>query len=476
MNPIGMPQNPRLWKRPSSEVPSGFRLLAPRINALRLAPFDSCKAIYLSRFITRFIPQSRAEEITDVHDHTPRTLLVAHQYHPIPGAATLRLGQMVKAISPWTKVQVLTTLGSAGTPTVTTGPNNESIRALRARDASGQSLLRFLRLTHFMLLVSLSRESADLVISDPPPTAGAAAIWIARRHNALSVYYFCDSWAKVADRGGAAKRLLPIIRWLEDHCLRSADLVIAAETSLHEEAVSRGASEVALVLNGADIESIEAFASQPGENPFGAMPYFIYAGTHSDVHGARIFVEAAEVLWSLDEEFGVLFVGEGSDSTWIDERSLTEPRLQRWAPIELAALAPLLAGAVASLVSLGDLPEDYYATPSKIYTALATGCPIIYAGPPGPVSFLTQHDIGDVVPRTTHEIAGAMRRRLLADPGSGDELALASRAREYARQERDFASNLSHVSIRLRKLVFEHRHAAGRVDQDYVDRVTGEDE
>lgn len=378
----------------------------------------------------------------------PQVLLVAHQYAPVPGPATLRLGALVRAVSTWADVVVLTST-SEHLEHPARGEWGELVVPVGVRDATGQSVQRIGQLLHFAVAVRRAARGVghvDYVIFDPPPTAAAAAIGVARAKGAPAVYYFCDSWSQFARRGGLARRLHGAIARLERWCLTRADLVVAAEDPLLDDARSRGAKDVLLVRNGADVEVVH-----PVDGPLrAAPPRFIYAGTHSEVHGARIFVEAAEVLWSAGEDFEVMFVGDGTDADWFDRHAARQPRLTRRPAVPLAELGPLLDASVASLVSLSEVPPGYYQIPSKIYTSLAAGCPVLYCGPEGPMRFLHEEAASVCVPRDAELLATEMKVLLSEWTDPAAHAVHRRLARDYAERERDFATNLHELSTTLR--------------------------
>ena len=67
-------------------------------------------------------------------------------------------------------------------------------------------------------------------------------------------------------------------------------------------------------------------------------------------------------------------------------------------PIPPAALSPILAGATASVASLAPVPANDYALATKVYSSLAAGCPVIYAGRGPTVEFLnsSEHPVAGV--------------------------------------------------------------------------------
>lgn len=380
----------------------------------------------------------------------PRVLVIAHQYHPVPGPATLRLGALVRAIADWSEVTVLTA-SSDQLPEEAEGPVGERIIPVGVPDATGQSIRRIGQLMAFA--VAAYRRSAELgdfdyVVFDPPPTAAFAAIARSRRIRATSVYYFCDSWAQFSRRGGLARRLHKLIAGLETWALRQADVVVAAEQPLLLDASERGARNAVLVENGADVDLI-----RPVEGiDLAAQPQFIYAGTHSEVHGASIFIEAAELLWKSGHQFRLLFVGDGTDGPEFDEYAKTEPRFTRRPAVPMSQLGDLLNASIASLVSLSEVPPGYYQIPSKMYTSLAAGCPVLYAGQEGPMSFLRERAGSFVAPRDARYVADRMADLLTeAAERPKEHAARRATARRYALEARDFAANLADLSQRMRR-------------------------
>jgi glycosyltransferase involved in cell wall biosynthesis len=387
--------------------------------------------------------------VTDRQIRPPRVLVIGHQYHPVPGPATLRLGALVRAMTEWADVTVLTA-SSNQLPNEITGPVGERIIPVGVPDATGQSIRRIGQLLAFAAAAyrkSASLGDFDYVVFDPPPTAAIAALVRSRRSRAKAVYYFCDSWAQFSRRGGIARRFHKLIEGFENWALRRADVVVAAEQPLFDDASQRGATHVVLVENGADVALVRPLDG----TDVVTRPQFIYAGTHSEVHGASIFIEAAELLWESGYDFELLFVGDGTDADAFDEYAKHEHRFTRRPAVPMSHLGDLLNASIASLVSLSEVPPGYYQIPSKMYTSLAAGCPVLYAGQEGPMGFLKERAASFVVPRDARRVADRMTELLAEAVERPAEHAVRRKAaRRYAVEARDFAANLTALSHRMR--------------------------
>nr|KEP24617.1 hypothetical protein DA06_01310 [Georgenia sp. SUBG003] len=94
-------------------------------------------------------------------------------------------------------------------------------------------------------------------------------------------------------------------------------------------------------------------------------------------------------------------------------------------------------GAVASLVSIKPDQGYDFAYPTKIYAALASGTPVLYAGPGGAApDDIEEHRLGRAVGYDAEEIAGAMLSFLSGTGGHLDAARLAGWARSHVSSER----------------------------------------
>ena len=158
---------------------------------------------------------------------------------------------------------------------------------------------------------------------------------------------------------------------------------------------------------GADTKDFR-YDGQPPPEP----PVFVYAGTHSEWHGAGIFVEAMPQVLQQHPGARLEYYGNGEEREAMQARARElgiAESVEFYAPIPPAALSPILAAATASVASLAPVPANEYALATKVYSSLAAGCPVIFAGPGPTVEFL--NDAGHPARRRRRRLRHRRGRR-----------------------------------------------------------------
>ncbi|WP_238695411.1 glycosyltransferase [Ornithinimicrobium flavum] len=165
----------------------------------------------------------------------------------------------------------------------------------------------------------------------------------------------------------------------------------------------------------------------------------MYAGTASEWQGAEVFAEAMREVVREEPDARLVFLGQGS--SW--------PALQRiqaqlpTGAIELRPLVPpaeaaaWLRGAAAALVSVRPGVGYDFAYPTKVIAALATGTPVVFAGPGPAAQDVQEHDLGAAVPHEVGAVAEAMLAAVRA--GRGDAAVIDHRA-AWVREHRSLAA------------------------------------
>jgi glycosyltransferase involved in cell wall biosynthesis len=139
----------------------------------------------------------------------------------------------------------------------------------------------------------------------------------------------------------------------------------------------------------------------------------VYAGTHSEWHGAGIFVEAMHEVVQQRPDALLAYYGNGEDRAALHARAV-ELEIDRAVafhpPIPPAELATILAGATISVASLAPVAANEYALATKVYSSLAAGCPVIFTGVGPTIAFLDEadHPAGVAVPYEPGAVAAAM--------------------------------------------------------------------
>jgi hypothetical protein len=239
-------------------------------------------------------------------------------------------------------VTVLTTR-VPGLEQPTIGPRGETVVPVPGDDETGVGLRRVVLLVVFAVCawIRLLRLRPTIVVSDPPPTSGLAALACGA---GVTVYYVADLWSemlRVGD-GSVARVLARVVAPLERWVLRRARRVIVVRRNLGEYAAAAGAKDLVVAPYGTDVSAFSPVGETWPDPWAGELPYFLYAGNYGVVQGGTVFLDAARELWSRGIRFGLVYMGYGADAEAVaacarefPDRMVTLP-LQ---PAELAAAA-----------------------------------------------------------------------------------------------------------------------------------------
>lgn len=284
----------------------------------------------------------------------------------------------------------------------------------------------------FRLLFS---RRADLYVVEPPPTTVAVVRAVSWLRRTPYVVRAADYWTEAAELVTGNPLVIGALRRLEGWGLRGARMLFAAHEPLMARFREVGIDAPAMPIGfGADTKDFR-YDGQAAPEP----PVFVYAGTYSEWHGAGVFVEAMARVVRRHPGARLLFYGNG------EEREALQARAEELGiadavafhgPIPPAELSPILAGATASVASLAPVPPNDYALATKVYSSLAAGCPVVYAGRGPTVEFLNDSDhprAGVAVGYDAEEAAAAMLAAAGTPlpPAERAELAAWS-AREYS--------------------------------------------
>lgn len=259
----------------------------------------------------------------------------------------------------------------------------------------------------FRLLFS---RKADLYVVEPPPTTVAVMRVIAWLRRTRYVVRAADYWTEAAELVTSNRLIIGTLRRVEAWGLRGAAMLFAAHQPLLDRFRAVGIDAPAMPIGfGADTKD---FRYQGQAAP--AQPLFVYAGTYSEWHGASIFVEAMARVLQRFPDARLQFYGNGEDREALRSRAAElgiADAVAFHGPIPPAQLSPILAGATVSLASLAPVPPNEYALATKVYSSLASGCPVIYTGPGPTIEFLQDANhprAGVAVPYRPDAVAEAM--------------------------------------------------------------------
>lgn len=358
-------------------------------------------------------------------------LIVAHNYHPLVGAAATRLQLLAASLQEQGfRVTVLTSAADAEL----VGPHGERVIGTSRSWMPGSRLFRTIVLAARALLAG---RCHDVVVSDPPPHVAVASMMGARLAGRPGIFYYCDSWASVA----SSRQSLPwrtagrLFLALEHAASRLAELTVAATPSLAQQA-NRTSGRVEVVRNGTDL-SVYTPQGERWQGELPQQPYFLYAGTMGLVHGADVFLAAARKLWDEGHEFSMVFVGSGAQAEPIREAAAaSHGRILFLDPVTPAQVASLYrTNCVGALSSMRPVPGYEDAWPVKTLAAMACGALPVYVSGGSLAETLRQQGLGFVQPFDQDGARDVMLAALQLDAPARDEMS--RRCADYASEHFD---------------------------------------
>ena len=314
--------------------------------------------------------------------------LATRTFTPEPTAAALRLGALVRAlVSGGDRVRVLT---SRLAPAVARDaaradepcPGLVDVRrapVLRDRTGAVRGYVSYLSFDVPLIARLLAGHRPDVVVSEPPPTTGAAVRLACALRRVPYVYYCADVVSDAATLAGVPRPVVRAVAALESFALRGARRVVAVSDGVARRARDLGARDVVVVPNGVRVPEAVA-AGTPEGFPACAGPVFVYAGTVAHWLAPEVFIDAFERARGQLGDARLVFVGQGSGWEDLVERARRVAGVELIPAVSAEEAERWMARATATLASLR--PGGYdYAYPTKILASLAQGTPVIYAGP-----------------------------------------------------------------------------------------------
>jgi glycosyltransferase involved in cell wall biosynthesis len=234
-----------------------------------------------------------------------------------------------------------------------------------------------------------------VVVSSPPITMTIPALVAAWRHRAKLVVDVRDVFPDMGLRLGVWKERSPLVRALSAFVrflYRKSAIVVAVTASARDSILSRGAAPERVVLapNGFEFShAVPARVARNGNRTF----EIAYAGNMGLATGLDVILDAATLLRD-DPSIRFLLAGGGLDAARlaarIEQEGLTN--VSFLGVISRGESLELLARADATIVPLHrDLVD---AIPSKMFDALAVGCPMILSARGEAVRLLAQTRAG----------------------------------------------------------------------------------
>lgn len=389
----------------------------------------------------------------------PRLLLLTQYFPPEIGAAQTRLFELGHELFTfgW-EVEVLTALPNYPTGRIFEGYDPRkpvkatlgklSVVRVPLRPAQ-QGFVDRLR-CYFSFVRSAIRWGTTLCsrpdvvfVESPPLFIGHAGFVLSKKWAVPMVFNVSDLWPESAKHMGVVKNrfILAAAEALELFYYRRAALVTGTSDEIVSSVRQRCSSTRAEVItNGVDVDRFgPEFADGEARSLLGAQDRmtFVYAGVMGTAQGLGLILDLATAVSDLPQVQFVI-VGDGAERESLQRRievsNLQNVRLLRAQPKERIP-ALLAASDVAIHVLKFSIPG---AVPSKIYEAMASGLPILFAGEGEGARRVLEAGAGLAVPYGDTQGLQKAVRRLVMDPALRRELGLAGRCaaeKLYSRKE-----------------------------------------
>ena len=232
------------------------------------------------------------------------------------------------------------------------------------------------------LAAAARRDPADVVVlAADPPMLFLAAGPIRKKTGAPVVHWAQDLYPDVAVGLGVTGAAMPGLRQLATRALRRCDAIVAIGREMARRVADVGADDVTVIPNWAPplaVGDVGAFRRRLGlDDRFVVM----YSGTLGLAHPYGALLGAAAELAETDPDVAFVVIGQGARR----EAAEAEARRRRipvtfLPPVPFVDLGSSLGAADLHLVTMDDRVGGML-VPSKVYGALASARPVVFAGP-----------------------------------------------------------------------------------------------
>lgn len=382
-----------------------------------------------------------------------RVTMVSRIYRPEASAASFFLGNIADSLSAaGHEVEVITARMPKGLSPEPRGERVRTFPVLRDRNGYVRGYLQYMSFDLPLFFRLLFSRRPDVVFMEPPPTTGAVVRIVCALRRIPYVYDAADIWSDAADNATGSQLVIRVLRGLERFGMKGARRIVTISQGVADRIAELGVRRpVAVTGFGADTESFR-YEEAPIER------VFLYAGSYSVWHGAEVLIDAFAEFSRTRPGYTLRFIGNSTERAVLAARAVereVSDSVEFLDAVPAAELRPRLTRAAASLATLRPGSGYDYAFTTKAYSALAAGCPVIFAGPGPTAPFLREAGLhvraGEAVDYDPAAVARAMGA--IADEGP-DASARAATARWTERHH-----SMSAVAERVRAVV---EAAAGR--------------
>ncbi|WP_439591561.1 glycosyltransferase [Microbacterium sp.] len=382
-----------------------------------------------------------------------RITIVSRIFAPEPAAASQRLGVLADELAAQGDDVLVRTVRPPRDMAVSTAPRVRVSRWPVLRDRAGyvRGYLPYLSFDAPAFFRTLLSPRSDVVVVEPPPTTGFFQRIACALRRTPYVYYAADVWSLAAASTGASDLVLRVVRRMERFAMEGAAVCLAVSDGVAEE-IARLAPRAHTEVVG---HGVDETVFDPESTPLPGLAHAVYVGTASEWHGATIFVEALALARAAGHDVRIDFIGQGGE--WALLQALADDLgvadLVTFAPSEPAARAARrLRAARVALCALRPRIGYDFAVPTKAYSAMSVGTPVLYAGPDPVRSLIAQERLGWSREYDAAAVADALVEATAADPDD----ATRSRIADWARR------NVSAAAVARRCAAILHQIGESR--------------
>ncbi len=278
----------------------------------------------------------------------------------------------------------------------------------------------------------------------PPLTVGVAAWLIAAPRGRPFVYDVQDIWPESTVLSGLMKEgpLVHVMAALERFVYRKAAHILVVTEGARQNLIAKGvaADKLSVMPHWVD-ESVFAQADEAdcrhirSQYAWGSRFVLLFAGNIGMVQGLDTVIDAASQL-SQEEDILIALVGDGTDKQRLQAEVRRQGLGRRVQFIERQPqerIAAFTGAADALLVHLRKSALSELVIPTKTFTCLAAGRPIVMAMEGSAAALVRDADAGIMIrPEDPGALADAILR--LKNTDVDRRLAMGARGREYVRR------------------------------------------
>ena len=330
----------------------------------------------------------------------PRLIFVNRFFHPDHSATSQLLSDLAFHLTEGGfDVQVLTSRQLYDDPSRVL-PACESVRSVRVhrvwatRFGRGRLLPRAIDYLTFYLsatakLAALADSGTVVIAETDPPLLSVPSALVTRLKRSVLVNWTQDLFPEIAQSLHVPGIALfaPVLRRLRNFSLKLARTNVVLGEGMAARLRTEGIAEdkIDVIHNWSPVEMEPTpSAGNPLREEWGLGQRFVvgYSGNFGRAHDFATVLDAAAVLRDRPN-IHFLFVGAGAQRAWVEARvaalGLTNVSFQPYQPLDRLALS--LAVPDVHLVSLKPELEGLI-VPSKFYSILAAGRPVLFVGDP----------------------------------------------------------------------------------------------